>query len=215
MSMITARALYGLTIGCCSVALALQVVPLPAPTASRESDPPAAVAPPSSVAAIDTSDYEMIAERSVFSPSRTAPSERFTPARGPDAVDSILDEPIDEPIDEPPELRLLGITRSPSRAYALIDSDPNVPGAEVFQVGDRVGEARVISIGDSTVVIVGSSGSLVLRLPTEAEQRRRAPAGRSVEPDTPPGAPSSPGIPPAATRDTSAERSLVAAGWRT
>ena len=43
-----------------------------------------------------------------------------------------------------PSARLFGISRGPGGAVALIDADPDVPGAEVYRIGDTVRGGRVI-----------------------------------------------------------------------
>jgi len=57
-------------------------------------------------------------------------------------------------------------------AVALIDADPNVPGAEIYRVGDLVAGARLVAITDSSVTLAQPSGPLVLRLQPAARRRR-------------------------------------------
>jgi hypothetical protein len=66
---------------------------------------------------------------------------------------------------------LFGISRGPGGAVALIDADPAVPGAEIYEIGDAVRDGRLSAIGESTVTLTRPSGPLVLRLPDAGEQR--------------------------------------------
>jgi hypothetical protein len=54
----------------------------------------------------------------------------------------------------------------PSGTAALIDADPAVRGAEIYQVGDVVDGKRVVAVSESTVVLTGEAGGgrMVLRL---------------------------------------------------
>jgi len=71
-----------------------------------------------------------------------------------------------------PTLRLYGITVGAQGAVALIDADPNIPGAEIYRLGDLVAGARVLAITDSTVTLAEPSGPLVLRLQPAARGRQ-------------------------------------------
>lgn len=112
--------------------------------------------------------YAAIVTSNAFSPRRAPPATRFVP-EGMRRDTQTVARPAPKPREA--ELRLYGITRGPGGAVALIDADPAVPGAEVYEVGDEVRGGRLTAIGDSTVVLAGPSGRLVLRLPAAAERR--------------------------------------------
>lgn len=176
--MIGARALYGAAAATTVLGAALRVVPPPMPDAApadsrrRQSPVPASVAPDR---VADPARYELIVESNVFSPRRAPPETRFTLDEGKEP------EPEPEaPVDEPPPLRLLGVARDPEQALALIEADEDVPGAELYRVGDRVQGGRVRAIYDSTVVVAFPDGPLVLRLPS-AREARAARATRADE----------------------------------
>jgi hypothetical protein len=52
----------------------------------------------------------------------------------------------------------------PSGTAALIDADPAVRGAEIYQIGDAIDGRRIVAVSESTVVLDGTAGRLVLRL---------------------------------------------------
>ena len=107
--------------------------------------------------------YDAIVATNIFSQDRTPPAVRFSLA-GPAAAPT-------KP--HGPTLRLYGITVGAQGAVALIDADPNVPGAEIYRLGDLVAGARVVAITDSTVTLAQPSGPLVLHL--RPVERRRGP----------------------------------------
>jgi hypothetical protein len=51
-----------------------------------------------------------------------------------------------------------------SGTAALIDANPSIPGAEIYQIGDVVDGKRIAAVSESTVVLEGASGRTVLRL---------------------------------------------------
>lgn len=101
-----------------------------------------------------------IVSANVFSASRSAPRVRYVP---PD-----LEPPSQEPVSTRREpvrrLRLFGTVVGPSGTAALIDADPAVRGAEIYQVGDVVDDQRIVAVSESTVVLQGPAGRAVLRL---------------------------------------------------
>ena len=107
--------------------------------------------------------YDAIVAANIFSQDRTAPVVRFLPPGRAAAPTK----------PRGPTLHLYGTTVGPDGAVAIIDADPNIPGAEIYRLGDLVAGARLIAITDSTVTLAEPSGPLVLRLPSAA--RRRAP----------------------------------------
>jgi hypothetical protein len=100
---------------------------------------------------------DAIAAGNIFSVSRSAPRVRYTP---PDLVAG------SETVRARPRraaagLKLFGTV---SATAALIDANPAVPGAEIYQIGDVVGGKRIRAVTESTVVLEGSTGRTVLRL---------------------------------------------------
>ena len=70
-----------------------------------------------------------------------------------------------QPVHRAPAVRLYGITIGASgTATALIDADPDIPGAEIYHIGDVVAGAPIVDITDSTVVLAQPSGQRVLHL---------------------------------------------------
>jgi hypothetical protein len=106
--------------------------------------------------------YDTIVATNIFSQDRTPPAVRFSlPGR-----EAAPTKP------RGPTLRLYGITVGAQGAVALIDADPNVPGAEIYRLGDLVAGARILAITDSTVTLAERTGPLVLRLQPVARRRR-------------------------------------------
>ena len=132
----------------------IEVAPLAVPGEAHRDGAPTN-APP-------VSRYDAIIAANIFSPDRTPPAVRFSlPGRAvaPTKTDA-------------PTLRVYGITVGAEGAVALIDADPNVPGAEIYRVGDLVAGARLVAITDSSVTLAQPSGPLVLRLQPAARRRR-------------------------------------------
>jgi hypothetical protein len=159
------RTLYASAAALALVAIGL----LLAPSAPSRAQAAAALAPdvPSltqrPATDIPPTTYAAIASTNVFSPDRVPPRVRFTPpglaARG-------------ESVHRAPTVRLYGITiGAGGAATALIDADPDIPGAEIYRVGDVVAGAPIVDITDSTVVLAQPSGQRVLHL--ERSSRRR------------------------------------------
>lgn len=148
---------------------ALRLAPARVPTTVA----PAAVAasaatPPLQPANADTKRYAAIVASNPFSADRVAPRARFVPEGMRRDTVAVARAPR-KPREVTP--RLFGITRGPGGAVALIDADPAVPGAEVYEIGDSVRDGRVAAIGDSTVTLSRPSGRVVLRLPDAGERR--------------------------------------------
>jgi hypothetical protein len=148
---------------------ALRLAPVRVPV----GDPPAPSAPPvaTTLRRPDTADlrrYTGIVTANPFSSERKAPSTRFVPEGLRRDTVAVARAP-----RQPREItpRLFGITRGPGGAVALIDADPRVPGAEVYEVGDPVWDGRLTAIGDSTVTLSRQAGPLVLRLPDAGDRR--------------------------------------------
>jgi hypothetical protein len=160
---LSTRVLYGMAAALLLLGLALRIAPAPAGAISAAGvthAAPVGVRPdmpgelPQAAATV--------VEGNLFSASRAAPRVRFTP---PD-----LDPPATarRPQRGPggARLRLFGTVVGPSGTAALIDADPTVRGAEIYQVGDMVSGKQVVAVSESTVVLTGAGGSgrVVLRL---------------------------------------------------
>ncbi|HEX2217460.1 MAG TPA: hypothetical protein VHG35_01555 [Gemmatimonadales bacterium] len=148
---------------------ALRLAPVRVPTTpARAVVATSAATPPLQPARADTKRYADIVASNPFSADRVAPRARFVPeGLRRDTV------PVARAPRKPREVapRLFGITRGPGGAVALIDADPAVPGAEVYEIGDPVRDGKVAAIGDSTVTLSLPSGRVVLRLPDAGERR--------------------------------------------
>ncbi|MBA3760867.1 MAG: hypothetical protein H0X07_10075, partial [Gemmatimonadales bacterium] len=147
------RLLYGLAAVLLLAGLVLRVAPAP----TKPARPP--VAPSSKpvdgtrkTAAEAPAIGAAIVSANVFSASRSAPRVRYVP---PDLAPS-SPEPVSTQ-QRPPvrRLRLFGTVVGPSGTAALIDADPAVRGAEIYQVGDVVDDQRIVAVSESTVVLQG------------------------------------------------------------
>jgi hypothetical protein len=161
----TTRVLYAIAIGLALVGLALRIIPSPV---SGGSAPPIAVAhlapgAASVAASADPTAFQAIVTANIFSQDREPPAERYTPPE--------LQEQAAPPPAQPASgfrMRLFGVVVGPAGTVALIDADPRIPGAEVYRPGDVVGDSRLISVSDSTVVLEGPTGRRVLTLPSSS-----------------------------------------------
>jgi hypothetical protein len=163
------RTLYAVAIGFGLAGLALRLAPPVHPNAVATAGP--AVAARAAVLRAlraDPQPYAAIVSGNIFSPSRAAPTVRFTPNRPGGAP--APEKPKPKPAG--PVIRLFGITRGPNGAVALIDADPKIPGAEIYHLGDRVAGATISAITDSTVVLARPSGPLTLHLPPAVKKKR-------------------------------------------
>ncbi|NIW37940.1 MAG: hypothetical protein GWN32_16080 [Gemmatimonadetes bacterium] len=111
--------------------------------------------------------YEAIVRANIFSQERTPPAVRYVPPEL--AVQEAAERPA---TPARPRLRLFGVAVGPTGAVALIDAEPSIPGAEVYRLGDRVGDARLVAIEDTAVVLEGPGGRRILTLPSSS---RRSP----------------------------------------
>jgi len=104
---------------------------------------------------------EIVVSTNPFSPRRTSPGVRFADSN-----------PAPPTIAAPPLrhiVHLFGIGTTGGRATALLDADPRVPGAEIYQVGDALpGGGRIVQIEGDHVVIDTPEGRLRLRMLTVA-----------------------------------------------
>lgn len=156
------RVLWSVATVCAMVGIALRVIPAATPTPAR-AVVPAPVSPP---AVPPVATGAAVVDANIFASNRTAPRLRFSARAG--AARSPSSAPVG------PELTLYGITVTAEGAFALIDSDPQVAGAEIYRVGDLVRGARLTAITDSTVTLTPRSGgpARVLRLPAAPDLRR-------------------------------------------
>jgi hypothetical protein len=171
MMEMTTRVLYGLAALLLLVALALRIAPAPVWSVSLggAGRTGSGISRPG-VAGDSAQAAAAVVQGNVFSASRSAPGVRFVP---PDLVPTDTDRPSHR---RPPatRLRLFGTVVGPSGTAALIDADPAVRGAEIYQVGDMVDGKEIVAVSESTVVLTGTGGSgrTVLRLkPTSLPDR--------------------------------------------
>lgn len=165
MKFATTRVLYGLAIALAVVGLGLRLLPSPV---SGTAAPPIAVANlqpggESIAASTDLDDFQAIVSANIFSQDRQSPAERYIP---PELQQQVAPSPAQPSTAF--RMRLFGVVVGPAGAVALIDADPSIPGAEVYRPGDVVGDSRLISVSDSTVVLEGPAGRRVLSLPTSS-----------------------------------------------
>lgn len=147
------------------LALALGIAPprLKLPALSPLPPVDAARTVPAAAPAMDMDAYQDVVEGNILSPDRRAPalpslsSQRAVPGSGGQRSRTY---------------RLSGIVRGPEGIIALIDADPRIPGAELYRLGDRVGQYRIEEATDSVIVLRGALGTQVLKL---ASLPRRAP----------------------------------------
>ena len=109
--------------------------------------------------------FEDIVALNIFSEARVPPRRRYVP---PSASDSAPRPPA-RPRARPaaPAYRLFGTIIESNDTTALIDSNPKLPGAELYRVGDRIGRLRITAIREDAVVLDGPGGRRVLRLTTK------------------------------------------------
>lgn len=98
--------------------------------------------------------YDMIVERNPFAPSRRPPAQPWgltLVAPAPDKAEVAAAAP------PPVTYRLYGtVLRGPGeRSFALIDADPQTPGPERYEIGDRVGSHRLLRIEATRAVLSG------------------------------------------------------------
>ena len=164
------RALYAAAALFGAGGLALQYAPALLPASARAEPvgvPPAAEAPPRP-AEVGQSRFAPIVAKNAFSADRAAPKVRFVPEGL--RRDTAAPPRAPRKAAEPP-VRLFGISRGPGGAVALIDADPKVPGAEVYQLGDEIRGGRITNISETTVTLTRPSGTTVLHLPDARERR--------------------------------------------
>ena len=124
----------------------------------------------------DLGAADRVVRTDIFSPRRAAPPRRYVfgetaPGRGRragrDRRPPLAGEPMDSTSastanDAVPHL--YGTMLGPAESTALLRLEASVSEPRLYRVGDRAGGYRVAEIGDRSVVLVGSSGRVVLRL---------------------------------------------------
>ena len=167
--MIGPRPFYLIAALCTAAGIALRFVPV---TSAEVADvaplAPAATAVPRAAPPDDPGRYAAIAASNAFSADRKAPKVRWVPEGLRKDTVKVAKTPKKPP---EPTARLFGISRGPGGTVALIDADPDVPGAEVYRVGDVLRAGRISNISETTVTLSRSSGPLVLHLPDSGDKR--------------------------------------------
>jgi hypothetical protein len=153
------RLLWSAAAGFALAAIAFRVTP-PAPPAANTPTIPQPQ-PLRAVPALEIGT-EIVATN-MFAASRRPPERRFLP-RG-------FEAPVSAPGPSP--IILYGVTLAAADPLALIDADPNVPGAEIYRVGERVRDARLAAITDSTVTLAPLSGGPAFILHLRHVRRHR------------------------------------------
>jgi hypothetical protein len=153
------RVLYGAAATLFLAGLAVRLMPAPLPASqSAERGLASQSSGVARVAPAERGADSTIVSGNIFSLSRSAPAVRYTPpdlaapapAARPRAVRSGT-----------PGLRLLGTV---SGTAALVDANPEIPGAEIYQIGDVIRGKRLVAVLDSSAVLEGPTGRTVLRL---------------------------------------------------
>ena len=155
------RLLYGLVAVLLLIGLALRIAPAPAESGRPSAAPgsPPGDGPRKTLEEVPASEAAIVSSN-VFSLSRSAPRVRYVPSD----VATPASEPGTSRRMPVQRLRLFGTVVGPSGTAALIDADPAVRGAEIYQVGDLVDGQRIVAVSESTVVLQGTAGRAVLRL---------------------------------------------------
>jgi hypothetical protein len=154
----TTRMLYAVAAVLLLVGLALRIAPAPLGSGQEASGRAAESGPDFVRTTRQTAGADSaILAGNIFSITRSAPRVRYSP---PDLV------PPREPTGRRSRqagtgLRLFGTV---SGTAALIDANPAVQGAEIYQIGDVVRGNRMIAVSESTVVLEGPAGRTILRL---------------------------------------------------
>lgn len=159
------RLLYGIAAILLLVGLALRIAPAPV---EAHQEVPAQGSQSTTVSRETSRDAAgmdaAIVSGNIFSAVRSAPRVRYTP---PDLVAS-RETARPRPRPAASGLRLVGTV---SGTAALIDANPAVPGAEIYQIGDVVAGKRIVAVTESTVVLEGPAGRAVLRLQPQKPSR--------------------------------------------
>ncbi|MEJ2546456.1 MAG: hypothetical protein P8125_01415 [Gemmatimonadota bacterium] len=104
--------------------------------------------------------YQEVVRKNIFDLDREAPDPRYVPPELAAMGDTGVTKAV---VRRGP--RLFGLAVGPDGAIALIDADPTIPGAEVYRPGDIVAGLRLVEVTDTTAILAGTAGTIVLRLP--------------------------------------------------
>ena len=107
----------------------------------------------------------------LFSPSRTAPSRRYS-AQSVSSTGAVPDENNDSASPSSgfsPVLVGTAVSDQPGATRALLQLLATDPTPRLYAVGDRAGGYSVVSIDARAVVLTGPRGRVVLRLPENEE----------------------------------------------
>ena len=115
-------------------------------------------------------DAGVIVSSNMFSATRAAPSVRYTPQGAGVSADvpSMQDEVVAPPAPPP---RVFGTMTGPNGATALIQPDSAGSSSRLYREGERVGAFRIEKILASSVIVLGPSGRLELKV-QQGEDRR-------------------------------------------
>ena len=160
------RALYLLAAILVVIAIAAAVRP---PTVPDASVPPAVGAAATSVQPaepMDPATATAIVEANIFSDTRTPPAERYDPFQPAVQDETAVMDPfmIEETVEQVAEPRLFGTVFGPDGPRALMELDPDLPQAQLYKEGDRVGRFVVVKINEQSVILDTSNGRIVLQL---------------------------------------------------
>lgn len=164
----TTHILYGVSAFLLVLGIALRVVPS---RADALAPGPRASAPPIALRGAvrqKPGDKSAIVGGNAFSASRSAPRVRYIP---PDLVPR-AEVKAGRATRPPSRLRLFGTVVGPSGTAVLIDANPAIRGAEIYQIGDTIDGRSIVAVSESTVVLEGSNGRLVLRLQPAGQPTR-------------------------------------------
>lgn len=125
----------------------------------------------------DLGAADRVVHTDIFSARRSAPPRRYMFGEAPQDPDAMPSEPspatplAGEPVDSTMAStasdavpHLYGTMLGPTGATALLRLEARVSEPRLFRVGDRAGGYRVTEIGDRSVMLMGPSGRVVLRL---------------------------------------------------
>lgn len=142
-----------------------EVDPLPLP------EPVSVSAIPVDTRANADSLTEDIVLYNLFSPSRTAPSRRYTGSSAEDQgqVPDANDGAMSPAAGFSPVLIGTAVSERPGETRALLQLIASDPTPRLYAVGDRAGGYSVVSIDARAVVLTGPRGRVVLRLPENEE----------------------------------------------
>lgn len=164
----TTNVLYGVSAFLLLLGIALRIIPSRAEAVAPGARTVAPPSQPQATARQRPGDKSAIVEGNAFSPSRSAPRVRYIP---PDLAPR-PEVKAGRAAPAPSRLRLFGTVVGPSGTAVLIDANPAIRGAEIYQIGDTVDGRSIVAVSESTVVLEGPAGRLVLRLQSAGQPTR-------------------------------------------